>query len=129
MRSDEIKSIFDRQASSYDGRWARTAPIRDALHLLLGAVLADLPVDARMLCIGVGTGEEIDSLDMMLAAGIPAAGLEQMRAACDRDVAVLPPAQVASIIKSGGFDDPVMFYQAGLIPAWFSKRASGPAAG
>jgi tRNA (cmo5U34)-methyltransferase len=65
---------------------------------------------------------------MMLAAGIPAAGLEQMRAAYARDVAILPPAKVASIIKSGGFDEPVMFYQAGLIHAWFSKCASGNAA-
>jgi tRNA (cmo5U34)-methyltransferase len=28
---------------------------------------------------------------------------------------------VASIIKAGGFGQPVMFYQAGLIHAWFSK--------
>lgn len=62
-------------------------------------------------------------MNMMGAAGVPTAGLEQMRAAYARDVAVLPPAQVASIIRSGGFDPPVMFYQAGLIHAWFSKRA------
>lgn len=236
MRSDEIKAIFDQQASSYDERWAKTAPIRDALHFLLEAVFAELPANARILCIGVGTGEEINYLarrfpqwtfaavdpsvamldvcrnkaekggfvsrcyfhegyleslpiqdafdaatcflvsqfileqearagffraiagrlrprgilassdlasevgsseydallntwlNMMLAAGIPAAGLEQMRAAYARDVAILPPAKVASIIKSGGFDEPVMFYQAGLIHAWFSKRASGNAA-
>ena len=235
MRSDEIKAIFDQQASSYDERWAKTAPIRDALHFLLEAVFAKLPANARILCIGAGTGEEIDYLakrfpqwkfaavepsgamldvcrgkaekggyssrchfhegylesmpaqdtfdaatcflvsqfileqearadffraiaarlrpggilassdlasevgsreydallnawlDMMLAAGIPAAGLDQMRAAYARDVAVLPPAQIASIIKSGGFDEPVMFYQAGLIHAWFSKRADLPA--
>ena len=235
MRSDEIKAIFDQQASSYDERWAKTAPIRDALHFLLEAVFAKLPANARILCIGAGTGEEIDYLakrfpqwtfaavepsgamldvcrskaekggyasrchfhegylesmpiqdmfdaatcflvsqfileqearadffraiaarlrpggilassdlaseigsreydallnawlDMMLAAGIPAAGLDQMRAAYARDVAVLPPAQVASIIKAGGFDDPVRFYQAGLIHAWFSKRTDLPA--
>lgn len=232
MRSDEIKAIFDQQASNYDERWAKTAPIRDALHLLLAAVFAGLPAEARILCVGAGTGEEIDYLakrfpqwtfvaldpssamievcrnkavqggylsrcnfhegyldslpaqdafdgatcflvsqfilepdartgffqgiadrlrpggilassdlasdvasseyeallrvwlDMMLAAGIPAAGLEQMRAAYARDVAVLPPAQVASIIKAGGFGQPVMFYQAGLIHAWFSKVAA-----
>lgn len=235
MRSDEIKAIFDQQASSYDERWAKTAPIRDALHFLLGAVFAELPSNARILCIGVGTGEEIDYLakrfpqwtftavepsgamldvcrskaqkagflsrcyfhegyleslpiqdtfdaatcflvsqfilkqqaridffrtiaarlrpggilassdlasevgsreydallkawlNMMLAAGIPAAGLEQMRTAYARDVAILPPAQIASIIRAGGFDGPVMFYQSGLIHAWFSKRASGNA--
>ena len=231
MRSEEIKAIFDQQASSYDERWAKTAPIRDALHFLLGAVFAELPADARILCVGVGTGEEMDYLarrfpgwtftavepsgamldvcrdkaekggfasrchfhqgyveslpaqgmfdaatcflvsqfileqearaeffrtiavrlrpggilassdlasdvgsdeydallgtwlNMMLAAGIPAAGLEQMRAAYAKDVAILPPVQVASIIRRGGFDEPVAFYQAGLIHAWFSRRA------
>src|SRR5688572_2090081 len=60
MRSGEIKAIFDQQAASYDERWARTAPIRDALYFLLEAVFADLPANARVLCIGAGTGEEID---------------------------------------------------------------------
>nr|WP_275983093.1 class I SAM-dependent methyltransferase [Propionivibrio soli] len=231
MRSDEIKAIFDQQASGYDERWEKTAPIRDALHFLLTAVFAGLPDDARILCVGVGTGEEIaylatrfpqwtfaavepsgamvkvcrekaerggfssrcqfhegylDTLDrretfdaatcflvsqfildedarsdffrsiaarlrpggilassdlasdiatpeyeallntwlsMMLTAGIPTPGLEQMRAAYAKDVAVLPPAKVASIIRRGGFDQPVLFYQAGLIHGWFSKRA------
>lgn len=229
MRDDEIKAIFDQQALNYDERWARTAPIRDALHFLLEAVFAELPVAARILCVGAGTGEEmvhlakrfpqwtftvvepsgamleicrgkaekegflarcqfhegyVESLpnqaafdaatcflvsqfildqqartaffrsiatrlrpggilassdlasdpdsdeyttllktwmDMMLAAGIPASGVEQMRAAYARDVAVLPPARIASIIASGGFGNPVAFYQAGLIHAWFSR--------
>lgn len=233
MRSDEIKAIFDQQAASYDERWARTAPIRDALHFLLEAVFAQLPADARMLCIGAGTGEEIAYLakrfpgwsftavepsgamlevcrdkavrvgfasrcdfhegyleslpeqshfdgatcflvsqfildrearadffraiaarlcpgailassdlasdvnsaqydgllqpwlTMMATAGISRDAVEQMRAAYARDVAILPPAQVASIIKSAGFSEPVPFYQAGLIHAWFSRRERG----
>lgn len=233
MRSDEIKAIFDQQAASYDERWARTAPIRDALHFILEAVFAQLPADARMLCIGAGTGEEIaylakrfpcwsftavepsgamlevcrdkavrggfasrcdfhegyleslpeqshfdgatcflvsqfildrearadffraiaarlcpgailassdlasdvysaqyDALlqpwlTMMATAGISRDAVEQMRAAYARDVAILPPAQVASIIKSAGFAEPVPFYQAGLIHAWFSRRERG----
>jgi tRNA (cmo5U34)-methyltransferase len=64
-------------------------------------------------------------LKMMAAADIPPEGLEQMRAAYARDVAILPPATVASIIESGGFEKPVQFYQAGLIHAWFSVRAGG----
>ena len=235
MHSDEIKAIFDRQASSYDQRWGRTAPIQQALHFLLEAAFHGLPADARILGVGVGTGEEISYLaarypqwtfvavdpsgamldvfrnkaeregyasrcsfhegylaslpvqtafdaatcflvsqfilepqarsqffgeiaarlrpagvlassdlaaditskeyevqlemwlNMMLAAGIPAAGLEQMRAAYNKDVAVLPPAAVASIIQSGGFDAPVRFYQSGLIHAWRSLRASNEA--
>ena len=47
MRSDEIKAVFDQQAASYDERWARTAPIRNALHFLLEAVFAPLPAEAR----------------------------------------------------------------------------------
>ena len=236
MRDDEIKAIFDQQAASYDERWAKTAPIREALHFLLEAVFSGLPADAKILCVGAGTGEEIchlasrfpgwsfvavepssamlevfrdkaekqgfaarcrlhegylDTLpaagmfdaatcflvsqfileqqarigffrsiadrlapggvlassdlasdvgsseygallqvwlDMMSAAGIPTSGLEQMRAAYARDVAILPPDRIASIIEAGGFDDAVRFYQSGLIHAWFSRRAAATAA-
>lgn len=228
MNQDEVKAIFDQQASSYDRQWSNTAPIRDGLHFLLPAVFADLPTDARILCVGAGTGEEmaylakrfprwsfaavdpsgamleacrskadregfasrcqfhegyVDSLpieevfdgatcflvsqfilepearaglfraiaarlraggilassdlsseageyeallhvwqNVMAGAGIPPEGLERMRGAYARDVAILPPAQVESIIESGGFDSPTRFYQAGLISGWFSKR-------
>ena len=63
-------------------------------------------------------------LNLMRAAGVPTAGLEQMRAAYTRDVAILPPVRVASIIRAGGFDEPVLFHQAGLINGWFARRAS-----
>lgn len=236
MHSDEIKAIFDQQAASYDERWAKTAPIRDALHFLLEAVFAELPAQARLLCVGAGTGEEIaylakrfpewrfcavepsaamldvcrakaenegfaarcqwhegyldalpvqagfdaatcflvsqfileqkariaffrgiaarlrpggllasadlsadtaspayDALltvwlNMLRAAGIPAAGLEQLRAAYTRDVALLPAARVAALIQAGGFEAPVPFHQAGLIQAWFARRAADAAA-
>ena len=236
MRRDEVKAIFDQQASSYDEQWAKTAPIRDGLLFLLEAVFAELPGNARILCVGAGTGEEmaylakrfpgwsftavepsgamldvcrnkaekrgfisrcyfhegyLDSLpikdkfdaatcflvsqfileqearsaffraiaarlrpdgilassdlaseagsseyeailhiwlNMMATGGIPPEGLERMRAAYAKDVAILPPAQVVSIIKAGGFGAPVKFFQAGLIHAWFSKCASGTAA-
>lgn len=236
MRSEELKTAFDQQASGYDKRWAKMAPIRDGLHFLLESVFADLPVDARILCVGVGTGTELahlaqkfprwnftavepsgamldvcrhraeegrfasrcyfhegylDSLpiedahdaatcflvsqfileqearsgffrgianrlqpggilassdlasevgsydyeallnawlNMMAATGVPPEGLERMRAAYGKDVAILPAATVASIIESGGFETPVQFFQAGLIHAWFSKRSSSNAA-
>ena len=232
MHSDELKVIFDQQAAGYDTQWAKMAPMRDALHYLLESVFAELPEDARILCVGVGTGAEmahlagkfprwrftavepsgamldvcrrraeaegftsrcnfhegyLDSLpagqlhdaatcflvsqfilepearsaffreiadrlkpggilassdlasdtgspeyaallrtwlQLMASGGVTPEGLERMRQAYARDVAVLPPEHVASIIRSGGFDTPVRFFQAGLIHAWYSRRAS-----
>lgn len=233
MRSDELITAFDQQASGYDKQWGKLAPIRDGLHFLLESVFTELPADARVLCVGVGTGAElihlarkfphwsftavepsgamldvcrrkaddegfasrchfhegyVDSLpaqtmhdaatcflvsqfilerkvraeffrsianrlkpggrlassdlasevdsrehdalvhawmNMMSAAGIPPEGLERMRAAWKKDVAILPAKEVASIIESGGFEAPVQFFQAGLIHAWFSRCAQG----
>lgn len=62
MQRNEIEKIFDQQASSYDQQWQKLAPLRDTLHLLMAAVFADLPEDANVLCIGVGTGSEMFSL-------------------------------------------------------------------
>ncbi len=59
MHQDEIKALFDQQAPSYDTQWAKTAPIRSCLHLLLGSLFAELPANAQILCVGVGTGEEL----------------------------------------------------------------------
>ena len=65
-------------------------------------------------------------LRMMAAAEVSPEAIERIRVAYTRDVAVLPPGEVASIIAAGGFDDPTLFFQAGLIHAWLSRRA-GPA--
>lgn len=59
MEKDSIKEIFDNAASSYNKTWERLAPINNSLHLLMGAVLANLPEKSRILCIGAGTGAEI----------------------------------------------------------------------
>jgi tRNA (cmo5U34)-methyltransferase len=51
---------FDKAtASSYNERWSKVASLKDALHLCMRFVLADLPSDARVLCVGVGTGAEL----------------------------------------------------------------------
>jgi len=50
------------EASAYDNRFAKLAPFKEALHLVLSMALADLPVDARVLCVGVGTGAELLTL-------------------------------------------------------------------
>lgn len=62
MHQDEVKAIFDQQAASYDTQWAKTAPIKDCMHFLLESLFADLPADARILCVGVGTGAELACL-------------------------------------------------------------------
>lgn len=241
MNNDELKALFDQQAASYDAQWTRMAPINNGLYFLLESIFATLPSNARVLCVGVGTGKELiylakrfpdwritavepagamldvcrqaaqeagvaarctfhegylDSLptqeqyvgemydaatcflvsqfildqearshffqqiadrlkpdgvlvnadlaaekgspekdsaayDALLAlwqrvmtgSGDSAEGLRRMKAAYANDVAVLPPADVASIIAAGGFERPVQFFQAGLIHAWFAKRA------
>lgn len=233
MNNDELKAVFDQQASGYDKQWARMAPINNGLYFLLEYVFAELSSEARILCVGVGTGKELvhlanrfsgwrftavepagamldvcrhrveeagitsrcyfhegylDSLPagemhdaatcflvsqfileqearseffqqianrikpggilassdlaaevgsesyevllrvwqrVMAPADVSAEGLNRMRAAYAKDVAVMSPATVASIVKSGGFEAPVQFFQAGLIHAWFAKRTSG----
>lgn len=55
--------IFDeKHAAGYDTRFAKAAAMTDALHLLTAAVLSDLAAEARILCVGAGTGAEIISL-------------------------------------------------------------------
>jgi tRNA (cmo5U34)-methyltransferase len=232
MQKQELEAVFDRQAAHYDAQWARMAPIRDGLHFLLEVIFADLPVNARILCVGVGTGAEltflartfpdwmftavepssamldlcrrraekdgyasrcyfhggyVDSLpaeashdgatcflvsqfileqqerrklfraiatrlrsgallvssdlaadvdsdaydallrnwlNVMAPGGCDPERLERARAAYAKDVAILPPAVVAAIIESAGFEPPIRFYQAGLMHAWLSKRAA-----
>lgn len=231
MNQDEIKALFDQQAANYDAQWAKTAPIRNCLHLLLSSMFAELPDNANILCVGVGTGDELIYLaqrnpgwtftavepsggmlnvcwqrtekegvasrctfhegylnslpatekydaatcflvsqfilnqiersqffseiadrlkpngilassdlasdiqspeyevllrawmNMMSATDISAEAMQRMRKAYATDVGVLPPSKIAEIIKSGGFELPALFFQAGLIHAWMSKRA------
>lgn len=230
MDNDQIIALFDQQAAGYDSQWAKTAAIRDCLYLLLEPLLAGLPENARVLCVGVGTGQEMAQLArrfprwtftavepsgamlaacraraeadgfaqrcrfhegfleslpadgpfdaatcllvsqfildpvqrtaffrgiamrlrpggllassdlasdvnsaayevllpawtrMMAAADVPAEAIERIRAAYSRDVAVVAPADVESIIAAGGFGPPVQFFQAGLIHAWVTQK-------
>mgnify|MGYP001762325404 FL=1 len=62
MNQNELKALFDQQASSYDIQWEKTAPIRHCLHLLLDSMFSGLPVDAKILCVGLGTGAELSHL-------------------------------------------------------------------
>jgi tRNA (cmo5U34)-methyltransferase len=232
MRDEEIKALFDQQAAGYDRQWVGMTPIREALYLLLDALFVGLPADARILCVGAGTGAEIAHLaerfpgwrftaldpsgamldvcrqraerggfahrcdyhegyletlaanqdydgatcflvsqfltdvqarigffrqiaqrlkpggllanadlasdtqspayemllpswmTLMSSAGVDAQMLERARAAYARDVALLPAAQVADIIQTGGFTAPTQFFQAGLMHGWVCQRAA-----
>ena len=59
MQREELEAIFDQQAVSYEKQWATLAPVRDALYFLIGIAFSDLPADARVLCVGAGTGAEM----------------------------------------------------------------------
>jgi len=230
VNDNELKALFDQMAPGYDKRWERTAPITECLYFLLESVFAALPEDARILCVGAGTGSEIlhlasrfpgwhftavepagamlevcrrraseagitercefhegylDSLpagapyqaatcflvsqfildktarsaffakiaERLVPGGVLASsdlstqqdaagyddllrvwqrattptdvtdeGLRRMKATYAKDVAVLPPAEVAAILRAGGFEAPRTFFQAGLIRAWFARR-------
>lgn len=230
MHQQELDALFDQQAAGYDAQWARIAPIRESLLFLLESVFADLPEDARVLCVGAGTGSEIAHLarhfprwrflaldpsqrmidacraraerdgyidrctfhaglletlpddvafdgatcflvsqflldpaartaffagigqrlqrggtlawaDLawdtaapdypamlqlwmrtMSGAGLDDAAIERMRVAYARDVAVLPPDRVASLVADAGFDAPLRFHQAGMIHGWSARR-------
>lgn len=55
--------FFDQaMAEAYDARNSRLVPISESMHFLIRLVLADLPEDARVLCVGIGTGADILAL-------------------------------------------------------------------
>jgi len=63
VTNQEPTVVFDQErASSYDKRAANLAPTRDALFLLTRVILSELPPDARLLCVGLGTGAELIDL-------------------------------------------------------------------
>jgi tRNA (cmo5U34)-methyltransferase len=231
MDKKQLESTFDQQSSSYDTQWQKLSAFRDGLHLLVASLFRSLPEQARILCVGAGTGAEVhyladrfpgwsfvavepsagmvqaararadqfgyldrctfhhgyletlpesgsfdgatcflvsqfildrderkaffrgiaqrldsggilassdlaadarspafDSLmeiwlRTMAAADLSAERIQQMRDAYARDVAILPPDEVVELIQSAGFEQPVQFYQAGLIHAWYGRRA------
>lgn len=57
-----VDFFSEDMAKVYDARNSGLSPIADNMHFLVRLVLADLPRQARILCVGVGTGAEILSL-------------------------------------------------------------------
>jgi tRNA (cmo5U34)-methyltransferase len=63
MPNDKHDGHFDRRAASaYDERNAKFKPVSENLHFLIRLALRDLPADASILCVGVGTGADIIAL-------------------------------------------------------------------
>lgn len=54
--NDIFNSEFSRQYDAYNGKLGE---ITDNLHLLISLLLGNLPPQANILCVGVGTGSEI----------------------------------------------------------------------
>lgn len=233
MNRTQLESTFDQQAATYDQQWAKLAPFRDGISLLMASIFEPLPHNSRMLCVGAGTGAEIHFLAQrfpawtfvavepsagmvaaaklraeqhgyidrctfhvgyteslppcapfdcatsllvsqflldprertkffegiasrlkpggilvtsdlasdtqspayasllevwlrtMAGAAVPPERVEQMRAAYERDVSILPVQSVEAIIANGGFAAPVRFFQAGLIHGWYGQRLPG----
>lgn len=232
MNKEELKAVFDRQASAYEEQQRKLAPVHEGLYFQLQWIFSGLPRDARILCVGLGAGAELSYLasrfpgwrfsavepsgamldvcrerakkegfvsrcvfhegyveslpdlelhdaatcfmvsqfildknerseffrsiskrlnprgilvsadlasavgspeyeallkawvSMLHAANVPADALEKTHSAWEKDVAILPPSDIVSIIKHGGFESATQFYQAGFVHAWFSVRSS-----
>jgi tRNA (cmo5U34)-methyltransferase len=232
MNQDELKVVFDKQAFGYEEQQNKLAPVHEGLYFQLEWIFSELPENARILCVGLGTGAELSYLakrfpdcrftavepsgamlelcrqraqnegfisrcvfhegyleslpdieahnaatcfmvsqfildnqerskffraiaerlepngilvsadlsakvgsteykallrawvSMLHAAKVPADAIEKVHTAWAKDVAILPPDDVKTIIERGGFESPVQFYQAGFVHAWFAVRSS-----
>ncbi len=62
MNQDQLKAVFDQQAPSYEQQQRKLAPVHAGLHFQLEWIFADLPENARILCVGLGTGAELSYL-------------------------------------------------------------------
>ena len=57
---NEAAAVFDEKfAGSYDKQLDKVGAIKDAMHLAIMIVLSNVPKNARILCVGAGTGEEL----------------------------------------------------------------------
>lgn len=63
LRQQDPEIMFGKEmAAAYDTRNAVFAPLRNSLNFIIRAILTELPTDARILCVGVGTGVELVDL-------------------------------------------------------------------
>ncbi|MBU2887772.1 hypothetical protein KO507_18560 [Gilvimarinus agarilyticus] len=58
----------------------------------------------------------------MTSGKITESGVARMRNTYTNHVGVLPPSEVSSLIAAGGFENPLPFFQAGLMHGWLARR-------
>lgn len=59
MNQDELKAVFNKQASAYEEQQKKLAPVHDGLYFHLEWIFSELPKNARILCVGPGAGAEL----------------------------------------------------------------------
>jgi tRNA (cmo5U34)-methyltransferase len=59
MSKTSVDFFNQEMAKVYDERNSKLSKISECFHFLIGMVLKDLPTNARILCVGAGTGAEI----------------------------------------------------------------------
>lgn len=62
-------------------------------------------------------------LQMMRYADVSPREIEKTRTSLDDYISVLAPDEIEELIRSGGFNNPTLFYQAILVRAWYAKLA------
>lgn len=135
---------FTDRCTFHEGHLAtlqRTDPFDAATSLLVSHFILDpeerrgffREVGARLRPGGILVNAELaadrsapgfDELLEVWLRSMKRAGLPSDPATFGRSVALVPPEEVASILSESGFDTPVPIFQALLIHAWASKRAS-----
>jgi tRNA (cmo5U34)-methyltransferase len=106
VQQDERRNFFSQIASR----------LRPNGYLVSSSLASDMSTLAYQSLLEVW-------LRMLRYSEVPALEVEKFRASYGRNVAVLPPLEVESIIASSGFDTPVLFFQTLLIHAWYAKRS------
>ncbi len=62
MNQEEITQLFEQQAPNYDKQWKKMSAIHDGMYFFIESLVAKLPSDANIICVGAGTGKEIQFL-------------------------------------------------------------------
>lgn len=62
MNQEEIIALFDQQAANYDKQWQKMSAIHNGMYFFIESLVAKLPANAKIICVGAGTGKEIQFL-------------------------------------------------------------------